>query len=302
MAPIIPPPALAREQLSRWFKPGARVYWPGAAGHSPLFEEWLREEPGLAAGVWFCGAWLPGINRFDPTALHADARATAFFLAPEFHAAWQRGALDFLPLHYSAVEDYLGTPGRFDVLMLHVAPPDDAGLCSLALAADFTPAVLQGLAAGATVLAHINPALPRTRGPAVPLHRITAAVYANMPPLTLADEVPSATLAAVAQQVARQVRDGDTLQFGVGRLQTAVLAALGSHQRLRLHSGMVSDGLLGLMQAGALAPLSLEQPPVCTGVALGGAALYEAMADPALVQFAPVSQTHGQAALAAVPE
>ena len=296
------PANLTADLLAQHLRPGARAYWPGCAGHSPLFEQWLRGQPDLAAGVHFSGMWIPGVNRFDPTALHAGARATTFFLPPELHAGWQRGAVDHLPLHYSQAVQWLGAPGRFDVLLLHLAPPDAQGRCSLSLAADFTPAVVAGLAAGARVLAHINPRLPTTAGPAVHASQITAWVHADLPPLTLDDAPPDAATEAVARQLAGCIRNGDTLQFGLGRLQAAVLRALAGHRGLRIHSGMVSDGLLGLAEAGALAVCERgadgPRPPVCTGVALGGPALYSRMVDAELVRFAPVQHTHAQATLA----
>ncbi len=295
------PAGLSPALLGRWLRPGARVYWPGCAGHSPLFERWLRDSPELAAGVWFCGMWIPGINRFDPTRLHADARASSFFMPPEFQHGWQRGATELLPLHYSEAVRWLGMPGRFDVALLHVAPPDEQGRCSLALAADFTPDVLAALHENATVLAHVNPLLPRTNGPSVAASRITAWVEAAVAPLTVEDGPPDADLDAVATQVAALVPDGATLQFGLGRLQAAVLARLAGHRRLRVHAGMVSDGLLALEAAGALAERSLSHPPVCAGVALGTPALYAAVADASLMRFAPVSFTHEQATLAALP-
>ncbi len=321
------PLSLTPDSLAAYLRPGCSVYWPGCAAHSCLFEAWMKAAPEMAAGVNFSGVWIPGFNRFDPTALHPQARASTFFLPPSLRAGWQRGAIDYRPLHYSEIERHLRTPGLFDVLMLQVAPPDADGLCSLSLAADFTPTVLQAVAGstrvaggggggggglrtgsrdrrGAVVLAHVNPELPRTNGPAVAVQAITAWVHQAAPLLTLADAPPDAALLAVAQQVAERVRDGDTLQFGLGRLQAATLAALRSHRQLKLHSGMVSDGLLGLLQAGALAPTSNRpgsQPPVCTGAALGSPALYAAMADAALVRFAPVSHTHAHATLAALP-
>jgi len=108
-------------------------------------------------------------------------------------------------------------------------------------------------------------------------------------------------MAQVARQVALLVRDGDTVQLGLGRLQAAVLQALKQHRGLRLHAGMVSDGLLDLADAGALAAPEPDRPPVMTGVALGTDPLYARMADPDLVRFAPVGHTHAQATLAAIP-
>ena len=301
---------LTPDRLAAYLRPGCSVYWPGCAGHSSLFEAWLKAAPEMADGVDFSGVWIPGVNDFDPTALHPQARATAYFLPRSLRAGWQRGAVDYRPWHYSEIARHFATTGLFDVLMLQVAPPDDNGLCSLSLAADFTPTVLQAVVEGGggdsggsrtVVLAHVNPDLPRTHGPAVAVQAITAWVHQAAPLLTVADTPPDAALQAVAQQVAKWVRDGDTLQFGLGRLQAATLAALRSHRQLKLHSGMVSDGLLGLLQSGALAPTSRSRPPVCTGAALGSRALYAAMADAALVRFAPVSHTHAHATLAALP-
>lgn len=260
----------------------------------------------MAAGVVFCGVWIPGVNRFDPTTWHAQARAEAFFMTPELRGGWQRGAVDHRPWHYSEIARWMAEPGHFDVLLLHLAPPDEQGRCSLSIAADFTPIVLQALRDGAAVLAHVNPRLPRTNGPSVAVADITAWVQADLPLLEhdAAGAMADPALQALARQVAQQVRDGDTLQFGLGRLQAAVLAELAAvrgHGGLRVHSGMVSDGLLGLHQAGALAAAGAPGPPVTTGVALGSARLYAAMADRDLVRFAPVSHTHDAAVLAALP-
>ncbi|NCT81993.1 MAG: hypothetical protein GXC94_02525 [Comamonadaceae bacterium] len=295
------PLELTPQRLAEHLKPGCRVYWPGCAGQSPLFQQWLTESPATADGVEFCGVWIPGVNRFDPTALHPAARATTFFLSRDLRAGWERGAVDYLPLHYSEIVRQLGTPGRFDVLMLQVAPPDANGQCSLALAADFTPAALAGCTAETVVLAHVNPLLPRTNGPAVPVARIDAWIEAAVALPPLPPEPEDGALDAVARNVAGLVRDGDTLQFGLGRLQACVLDALSGHRGLRLHAGMVSDGLVQLHAAGALAPRSAARPPVCTGVALGGSALQALVADGELVRFAGVEYTHAQSTLAAIP-
>ncbi len=298
------PQLLTPDTLARCLRAGQRVYWPGCAGHSSLFQAWFDACPEMADGVCFCGVWIPGINTLDPTRWHARARAETFFLTPELHASWQRGAVDHRPWHYSQMARWMSQPGHFDVLLLQVAPPDAQGRCSLSVAADFTPIVLQARQPGTVVLAHVNPRLPATAGPSVAVADITAWVEADAPVLTLPEPTLDDALQTLAAQVAGQVRDGDTLQFGLGRLQSAVLAALAAlraHRGLRLHSGMVSDGLLALQQAGVLALADAAGPPVTTGVALGSQRLYQALADPALARFAPVSHTHDAAVLAALP-
>lgn len=298
--PIDLTPALFARCLHR----AQRVYWPGCAAHSPLFERWWCEVAGGLAGVTVAGVWVPGVNRFDPTAAGEGVRAEAFFATPELRSATERGRVALLPLHYSEIARRFETPGAFDLALLQVAPPDAQGRCSLSVTADFAPAVLQGLCnapGGGTVLAHVNPRLPRTRGPWVSAERIHAWVAAEEPLLTVPDAPATPALVQLAQRVAELVPDGAVLQFGLGRLQAELLGALHGRRGLRVHSGMVSDGLLGLLAHGALAAPSLEQPPVCTATALGSEALYHAVAEPALVRFEPVSHTHAQATLAALP-
>lgn len=131
----------------------------------------------------------------------------------------------------------------FDTLLVQVAPPDADGNCSLCMACDFTPAVWPR---ATRILAHINPRMPRSRGASIPLARITAAIEQDMPLLAVTDPPADTAMDAVAAQA----EDGATLQLGLGRLQSAVLRAVRDRRNLRIHSGMVSDGLLGLLDSG----------------------------------------------------
>lgn len=259
------------------------VYAPGCAGHSPLFERWLREAPEAASGATFTGVHIPTVNRFDFASLAPTTRFRGIFLSSERRAAWQDGRVLHLPLSYLDTWRWLETEARFDLALVQVAPPDAEGRCSLGIACDFTPAAWPR---AACLVAHVNPAMPRTNGPSIPWSRIDFAVESEAPLLEAPDARPDPTLAAVASHVASLLDDGDTIQLGLGRLQAEVLRALAGHRRLRIHAGMVSDGLLGLAEAGALA----ETDAVTCGVALGTAPLYRRV--PELARFAPVGETH----------
>ena len=100
----------------------------------------------------------------------------------------------------------------------------------------------------------------------------------------------------VAAQIATLIPDRATLQLGLGRLQSAVLRALRGRRELRLHTGMVSDGLLGLIEDDALAA---APDAVVAGVALGSQSLYDAVA--ARVHFREVGHTHDHGVLRAIP-
>lgn len=292
------PKLLTDHQLYQLLTPSSRVYAPGCAGHSLLFEQWLRAAPPSCAGAEYSGVWIPGVNTLDFSSIGGASRASAFFMSPALQAGYQAGRVDYLPLHYHAIPPYLARPGRFDLALIQVAPPDAGGNCSLGIAADFTPAALTS---GARILAHVNPRMPRTAGPSVAWRDIDYAVHADFPLLTVVDESSDPVMTALAKAVVARIGDGATLQFGLGRLQAAVLAQLGGHRGLRIHSGMVSNALEGLADSGALAAHDPANPPVVTGVALGSEALYQRLADAGLARFAPVTHTHANATLAAIP-
>lgn len=274
-------------------RPGAEIYAPGCAGHSLLFESWLQQAPERCDGVRFTGVHIPTVNKFDFASLHPGARQRTIFLSAELRESWLAGRVDYLPMSYSATWQWLSEAAQFDVALVQVAPPDDNGQCSLGVAADFTPAAWPR---ATKVLAHVNPRMPRTHGPSIPWSRIHAAIEHDSPLLEAPDPAPDPAMDAVAEQVATLVPDRATLQLGLGRLQSAVLRAVRGRRDLRLHTGMVSDGLLGLIEDGALAP---APDAVVAGVALGSQALYEAVAG--RVQFREVGYTHDHGVLRAIP-
>ncbi len=274
-------------------RPGAEVYTAGCAGHSLLFESWLQDAPERCDGVRFTGVHIPTVNRFDFASLHPTTRQRTIFLSAELRDSWLAGRVDYLPMSYSSTYQWLSEVAEFDVALVQVAPPDENGQCSLGAACDFTPAAWPR---STRVLAHVNPRMPRTHGPSIPWSRIDAAIEHDGPLLEAPDPDADPAMDAVAQVVATLVPDRATLQLGLGRLQSAVLRALRGRRDLRLHTGMVSDGLLGLIEDGALAP---APDAVVAGVALGSQALYDAIAG--RVQFREVGYTHNHGVLSAIP-
>lgn len=282
------PQMLDSSRFLDYIRAASEVYAPGCAGHSLLFQQWLQAEPQASAGTRYSGVQIPTVNRFDFAGLHPRTRQRTIFLSAELRASWLDGRVDYLPLTYTATWHWLREVARFDVALVQVAPPDADGNCSLGIACDFTPAAWPN---ARVVLAHINPLMPRTRGPSIPYSAITAAIVAEAPLLEVPDPAADGAMDAVAERVAGLIGDGATLQLGLGRLQSAVLRAVADRRNLRIHSGMVSDGLLGLYESGALAD---AEDAVVAGVALGTDALYRACGQ---ISFREVGYTHAAATL-----
>lgn len=287
------PTKLDRASFLDQLRPGLEVYAPGCAGHSLLFESWLQHAPERCDGVRFTGVYIPTVNRFDFAGLHPGARLRSIFLSGDLRDSWLGGRVDYLPMTYSATWKWLSEDARFDIALLQVSPPDANGECSLGVACDFTPAAWPR---SAKLIAHVNPSMPRTHGPTIPWSRLDAVVEQDSPLLEVADPDADLVMDQVAAHVASLVPDGATLQLGLGRLQSALLRAVRERRGLRIHSGMVSDGLLGLFDADALAS---DADAVIAGVAIGTRRLYDAVAE--RVHFREVGHTHCHSVLRAIP-
>ena len=269
-----------------------RVFVPGCAGEPLLFAEAFSRSPELAAGLTFLGVWIPGVNRTDWSGLHPTARAEQIFLSADWRAGLEAGRIAHRPLAYTQAWPWLETT-PLDAALFQVSPPAKDGTVSFGVAADFQPAVIGRR--DVFRLAHVNPSMPDVPdGPRVPLDVFDAVVEADHLLLTLAEPDLDEAFATLGEEIARVIPDGATIQFGLGKAQTAILRALSDRTGLHIHSGMISDPVLPLLEAGRIEAIE-------TGVALGGPALYEACRTDRRIRFRPVGRTHSIATLSAIP-
>jgi acyl-CoA hydrolase len=248
----------------------------------------MRAGPALGP-MTFTGIFVPGLNKHTYLANPA-CRMETFFVTPELKAAG--AAVAFLPLCYSDILARLRTI-EIDAALFMTTEPDSSGLCSFGSTVDFLAELWPRIPVR---IAHINPLTPRTRGRGViPFSHLTAFTEREQPLLTLPDVVDDGTSASIAQNVARWIVDGATLQTGLGKVPAAVFGALKERRNLRIHSGLIGDAIVSLQEAGALA----EGPSVTAGVAIGSERLYAAISGPAY-NFQPPSFTHAAAVISGI--
>ncbi|MEM0986577.1 MAG: acetyl-CoA hydrolase/transferase C-terminal domain-containing protein [Pseudomonadota bacterium] len=273
----------------------ARVYVPGCTGEPTELAEVFFRAPELAAGLTFLGVWIPGINRTDWGNIHPGGRAETLFMSRDYRAGFEDGRTAFLPLSYTQAYRWLETTA-LDAAFVMVCPIDASGRVSLGISADFGLAPLAR--SDVYKIAVINPAMPDPRSSArVPLSAFDMVCETGAPIIEMPQAPLPAAFEAIAGNIAGLIDDGDTLQFGLGNVQQAVLGALTGHKDLRIHSGMVSDPLLGLMDAGAIAA---HPGAITTGIAAGTAPLYRRVARDPRLYFAPVSHTHAISTLSEI--
>ncbi|MEM9168845.1 MAG: acetyl-CoA hydrolase/transferase C-terminal domain-containing protein [Pseudomonadota bacterium] len=289
----------AYETLFSWIAdnapPAPRIYVAGCSGEPQGLSAYLAKNPSAAQNATFMGVWIPGVNRTDYAGLHETARSELIFQSADFRPSFEAGRSAFRPLSYTQAWRWLEI-AAIDVAIAMISSPDAAGAATLGVSADFTPALLAR--DDVRKVAVINKRMPApTDSVAVDRAAFDLVIEADDPLLAyVAGDTPP-LFTAIAERIAVLIDDGDTVQFGLGNVQLAVLRALSAKKNLRIHSGMISDPVLDAVDAGSIAAAPRA---ITTGTALGTEPLYDFCADDKRIAFRPVSYTHSITTLAAI--
>lgn len=237
---------------------------------------------------------------YSNPALAGKLEVRALLCNGAMRAALASGQTDYVPVNLSqAPRLFDDASGLARVVLIQVAPPDDTGHCSLGISRDYTLAAVK---AARTVIAEVNRRMPRV-GPdaGVPVERITAFVESDRPLLEIPPGRPGDVEDRIGAHIAALVPDGATLQIGIGAIPDAALRALRDKQDLGVHSGSFSDGVLDLLEAGALTGRKKRlNPGVLVGTTVAGThRLYDAMDGDRRFELYPSDYTHSAITLAA---
>lgn len=271
------------DEAARILEPGMTVFVAGATAEPREILESLQGEQDCCAGVHFVSVSIPGINGGDFSALHPEARSTAFFATDGNRASIQEGRTEFIPLNYSAIFDYLKHERQFDAVLAQL-PPVQGGKVSLGISADFLPAVFD---MAKLVIAEINERQPVPCDSVNwPADRIDLALACDRPVPQFPQQNADQETAVIGSHVADLVNDGDCLQTGIGAVPAAALDALTDKNDLGFHSGLISDGVKTLVEAGNITG------KIVTGTTLGSEELIQWAGRAPDLMIRPVGYTH----------
>jgi acyl-CoA hydrolase len=269
---------------------GAGVWWGQAAAEPrPLVDMLIEQSEGIGPFRVFTGlSWNDQLAVSMPDAVSM----VSYGGLGELRELSKSGRLDVVPCHYSAL------PRMFaerrlpcDVGLVQVSPPDTDGMCSLGVGVDY---VADAIPHTPVLIAEINAQMPATQGtPRIPVERFAATIATDraLPEDTL--RAPSEADRVIASRIGQLIDDGDTVQIGVGSLGAAVIDTLIQHEDLGFHTGMITDGLLRLIDKGVVTGKrkEIDTGLSVVGTALGSAELYKRAGD-LPVRFLPTSYTH----------
>jgi acetyl-CoA hydrolase len=219
-------------------------------------------------------------------------RHNALFVGRNLREAVNQGRADFTPVFLSEVPKLFETTLPIDVALVQVSPPDKAGYCSLGISVDCAkPASL----AATTVVAQVNPRMPRTHGDSfLHLSQIDFLVEgaAELPEIVC--DAPDGAAQRIGTNVASLIEEGSTIQIGIGTIPNAVLGSLAGHKHLGVHTEMFSDGLLDLVDSGAVdsSAKSYHEGKIVSSFVMGTRRLYDFVDDNPLIEMRSVSFTN----------
>ncbi|TNE33813.1 MAG: acetyl-CoA hydrolase/transferase family protein [Alphaproteobacteria bacterium] len=209
------------------------------------------------------------------------------------------GACDVIPCHVSQVAGYIEM-GKIpcDVVFVQVSPPNERGEYSLGATSDF---IYTAVKKARLVIAEVNSQTPRTIC-AQPLtaEDIDFCIYSDRPMV----EMQSATVTDIDRRISEFAQpfipEKATLQVGIGGVPEALMAALCSRRGLGIHSGMIGDSVVDLVEAGAVTNEHKEIDPgiIITGALIGTKKLYDFADNNSLLRMEPASVTHDIRAVA----
>src|SRR4051812_923646 len=283
----------------RCVESGMRVYIQGGCAEPETLVEVLMERAPFVRDVEIVHMLTFGSAPYVAPEMAGHFRHNAMFIGGNVRDAVNDGRADYTPVYLSEIEG-LFEHGELpiDVALVEVSPPDAHGFCSLGIGVDTT---MTAARLAKFVIAQVNDYMPRTYGDSfIHVSRISAFVESSRPLCEMPREEPNELQKAIAKNVAGLIEDGATLQMGIGGIPSAVLPHLMDRKDLGIHSELVGDNIIPLIEAGIITGAKKTVLPrkIVLGFVLGTRTMFDYVDDNPLFEFRPTAFCNDPALIA----
>ena len=272
---------ISASEAVKKIKSGDRVFLHGSAATpvhliSALFER--REE---LQHVEFISITTLGDIDFNFPGFGKSFFYNSLFVSANTRAVANSANGDYVPIFLSQIPQLFKQKIlTIDVAMVQVSAPDEHGFCTLGTSVDIALSAVQN---ARYIIAQVNPRMPRTHGDGfIHVKKIDALVFheQELPELDYGTDV-SDTVTTIGRNVASLIEDGATLQMGIGSIPDQVLKNLYGHRHLGIHTEMLSDGVIPLIERGVIdnSAKRLNAGSSVTGFMAGTRKLYDFVHD-----------------------
>ena len=233
-------------------KSGDRVFLHGSAATPVPLIKALQERHQELKGVELISITTLGEVDFNKPEYRKSFFVNSLFVSANTRTVANSNDGDYVPIFLSQIPQlFRKNILPLDVAFVQVSPPDAHGYCSLGTSVDIARAAVD---TAKIVVAQVNPRMPRTHGDGfVHIDKIDALVLheADLPVVDYSAKV-SENIVQIGRNVASLVEDGATLQMGIGNIPDQVLQNLTNHKNLGVHTEMLSDGVIPLIESGVI--------------------------------------------------
>ncbi len=231
--------------------PGQRVFVGTGCAQPEVLVQALTARADQLPGTEIVHLLTQGEAPYTEKKMRENFRVNSFFIAENVRDVIQKGMGDYTPIFLSDIPR-LFRSGQIplDVALVQITPPDERGICSLGISVDIVKSAAEN---AAMVIAQVNPRMPRTAGDCT-LHveDLDVLVAVDLPMLEYHEPKTDETTRKIGENVASLIDDGATIELGIGHSSHAVVEFLYGKKDLGLHTEMVSDCIVGLIEAGVV--------------------------------------------------
>ena len=280
-------------EAMRHVRSGDSIIVPTGVGEPPSLLTALSEQRRDFQDVKVCQILAMRKYGYIDPATTEHVRHVALFFGGATRAGGQEGWIDFIPNYFSEIPAQIER-GQIaaDVVFAMASPMDEHGFFALSLGADYTMAAVKKARA---VIVEVNPNVPFAFGNChIHISQVTALVENDEPVLEVGLPTIGPVQEAIGKYVADMIDDGSTLQIGYGGIPDAVVMQLTHKHDLGIHTEMVGDGILTLLEAGAVTNRRKNFMPgkMVATFALGSKKLYKFLHRNPMVEMHPVDFTN----------
>ncbi|HET98245.1 MAG TPA: GNAT family N-acetyltransferase [Desulfurivibrio alkaliphilus] len=275
------------QALSR-LKPGQRVFIGTACAEPSALVQALTRRAGELADVEIVQVLTKGDASYTAKQLHNCFHINSFFIGRAIREHIQQGLGDYTPILLSDIPR-LFSSGQLpiDVALIQVSEPDNRGKVSLGISVDVVKSATEN---ASMVIAQVNPRMPRTLGDSfIDIYDIDLLVEVEEEIIERQSTVPTPAARQIEEHIAALIEDGSTLEFGIGHIPHSLVEFLRDKRDLGIHTEMVTDSILELIEAGAIsgARKTTDRGRIVTSFCMGSRKLYDFVDNNPLFSFRP---------------
>jgi acyl-CoA hydrolase len=221
-------------------------------------------------------------------------RHISYFLSHVTRPQFALGNVGLVPAHFSEVYRIMRDRVDDPLVVAAVSPPDRHGYFSLGVSADYTSSFI----GRARFFLEVTEHMPRTFGRnQLHMSQVAGWCRSDRPLVTVEPPTPGPLDHAIARYVVERIPNGATVQTGIGAIPNAIMSSLSGHRDLGIHTELLSDGVVDLMESGVVNGVrkDLNRTKTVGTFALGTDRLHRFLADNTAIELWPVRYVNNPA-------